>query len=786
MKLRLEVSTLCLLIVAMSWAACSSAENPPQQQKTQTTITINSVDISNIQFPTDKKAEPATTPQKSSIDLTPELKKTPILVSQLLQQYHFAKHPIDAQTAREWIESYMKMLDYNHLFFLQSDLTDFQNKFGEQLPELTAHGDISVAHEIFALFRKRLDARMDWVEKRLKKQFNFDANDFYEIDRSKVPWPKTTAEADELWERRLKFDLLQERLAAKPKEDDPIKTVSKRYQRLRRTAQDYDGEDIIQTYLSSLTELFDPHSQYMSPSTLDDFAIGMKLSLVGIGAVLTSEEGYCTIKEIIPGGPADKDKRLKINDKIIGVAQGNDAYTDIVDMKLRNAVKLIRGEKNTVVRLKIMPSNAADPSQTKEIALTRDKIELTAQQANAQIIEKKAPNGKTLKVGVIELPSFYGDIGTDNVSTDAPPARSTTEDVALLLDYLMKQGIEGLILDLRRNGGGLLDEAVSLTGLFIDQGPVVQVKDNAGKIKIRSVKNKGKVYKGHMIVLTSRNSASASEILAGALQNYGRAIIVGDKSTHGKGTVQAVVELDRFLPPQQNVNDENAKNKAGAVKLTIQKFYLPNGHSTQNRGVIPDISLPSHNDFLKIGESDSPHALSWDEINSTKFSKIQNFSKDLFAELRKRSQQRIANNSLYQLFLADIQRLRQRMEDGKISLNQEKRVQERDAEKKRREQVRELEKKLTQNDDKTVKFIIQHKEGDESSAYVAEDTSKKDKEKEKEVTKDTSKEENEDDITYTSDLHLKETIFILTDWLSLAKTSPETLTANAKQSAVVQ
>lgn len=702
-------------------------------------------------------------PAASAQDLNPTFRRVPVLVGQLLQQYHFTRQPIDESKARAWIEAYMQALDYNHLIFLQSDLTELCNRYAATLPQRNAEGDLSPAYEIFDLFRRRLDDRMAWVAKRLDQPFTFDKDDYYEIDRSKVKWPANKEEADDLWERRLKFELIQLRLAAldtdkaKPSKpaEDPVQAVRKRFQRFATLSADYDAEDIVQSYLSALASLYDPHSQYMGPSTLADFRIGMETALVGIGAVLTTEDGYCTIKEIIPGGPADLDKRLKINDRITAVAQGDGPYVDVVDMKLRNAVKLIRGEKGSRVRLSIIPADAHDPSVRKDIILVRDKIELTAQQASARILE--IPEGNAVrKIGVIDLPSFYGDIGGEDRPGGKAPVRSTTEDVKLLITHLKKQGIEGLILDLRKNGGGLLDEAVTLTGLFINRGPVVQVKNQNGQIEVKSDESPGTLYDGPLIVLTSRQSASASEIVAGALQNYGRALIVGDSSTHGKGTVQAVVELGRFLQPAGGSQPE-----AGAVKLTISKFYLPNGDSTQNRGVIPDISLPNPNDYLKIGESDSPHALPWDQIKASNFKPVSTFQPKLVETLRERSRQRIQNNELFGLFQEEIQRLRKRMEEGRVSLNEKRRLDEWKTEKQRRELTREKEKSLVDSDDLLQRLVIKNVDG---KNVVVPDTEWK-----RRMQSRLAELEESGAQVPGADLHLRETLGIMGDFLTMGR-----------------
>jgi carboxyl-terminal processing protease len=559
-----------------------------------------------------------------------------IYLSKFLQDHHFARHPIDKLTTNEWIKNYMTNLDYNRLLFVNDDYDHFVTKYSSSLANQLQNGNIDAAFDIQSTFFSRLTKRMAWINTRLDKPFDFSEKDYYKVDRSKVVWPKDETESNKLWEERLKYDMLLELLSdkkdekkdpkAKDSKIDEKKTVTpdvkalvnseaaqkeaadkvkKRYQRMEKIFNEMDVEETVQTYFNALTSVYDPHSQYLSPSTLEDFSIGINLSLVGIGAVLSSEDGYCVVKEIIAGGPASLDKRLRVNDKIVGVGQGKQGeFTDIVDMKLRNAVRLIRGKKETTVRLKVIPSNSSDPASREVIDIVRNEIKLSDQQAHAEIIEQKSPKGESYKIGVLILPSFYGASESDGNS------RSCSDDVKILLQRLMQEKVDGVILDLRSNGGGLLDEAIKLTGLFIDEGPVVQVKDHRGNLVVYRDEDKGEVYRGPLVVLTNRQSASASEILAGALQNYERAIIIGNNQTHGKGTVQMVVELDKLMP-----TFKGQRMRAGGIKLTVQKFYLPNGHSTQNRGVLADVSLPSLLDELKIGESELPHALPWDEIS---------------------------------------------------------------------------------------------------------------------------------------------------------------------------
>jgi len=690
------------------------------------------------------------------------------LVARFLQEQHFARHPIDPVVSADWVRSYMKALDYNHLFFTQDDLNNFETQYAALVGLDIAKGDLTPSYEIYKIFRQRVDAKIAWVMQRLDKPFDFTTQDFYETDRSKADWPKAGAEADLLWERRLKFEVLQDRLAEKRKAAESVKHIRKRYEIMQKNLEETDHEDIATYYLSSLASLYDPHSNYLGPKEEEDFKIGFKQQLCGIGAVLTTEDGYCVIKEIIPGGPADLCKRLHVNDRIVAVAQGEKEYVDIVEMRLRNAVSMIRGSKGTVVRLQVIPAGLSDSATHEEIKIVRDQVRISSQKASAQITRQTGPEGREYKLGVIKLPLFYGNIGD---GADGDEKTSTTEDVTLLIKKLEEKGIDGLVLDLRYNGGGLLGEAVRLAGLFIDKGPVVQVKDSLGRRQVLEDVTPGMAYNGPLIVLTNRLSASASEIVAGALQNYGRAIVVGDKSTHGKGTVQTVAELNRFMP---SFDGEAAK--AGAMKLTIQKFYLPNGHSTQLRGVLSDIVLPSPNDYLELGESNLPHALAWDEIQAADFTRVNDIPSALIPELAKNSQTRIAKDPDFKQLLQDIERLRKRMEEKKISLNENVRVAENADDKRRLEEhkkwVKALSTKLPDvlsisfnNKGNLVEELASQEKPKEPVATAAED------EDGEQPAKSSAAE------TYAADLHLRETLRIMTDWLEMGDKKPMTAQA---------
>lgn len=603
---------------------------------------------------------------------------TPVMVQEttrmvrFLESFHFQGRELTNDDFRQLLPDFMGELDSHHLFFLAADQEQLTARFGERLAkDLRYLGNIDAAYETFRLYRERVAARVTWINLELSQNIEFTGNDEFRWDRSKAPWPASLEEADKLWRERLKFELLSDVLNDKSGDaakalDAAKEKVRKRYERLRHSLEEFDAEEVQEIYLSTLAGLYDPHTSYMSPSTLDDFNMQMRLKLIGIGAQLSEEDGVCTIRELIAGGPADLSKQLRPNDKIMGVAQGPGEFVDVVGMKLRKVVQLIRGDKGTTVRLLVQPGDATDPSVRREISIVRDEVKLNDKRAHATLQQVPASDGQsTIPVGIIELPAFYGA----NEEEGSAPSVSATNDVEQLLRKLMAAGAKGIVLDLRRNGGGLLSEAVDLTGLFIAQGPVVQVKDSIGRIDVRSDENPRTVWDGPLAVLTSRYSASASEIVAGALQNYGRAIVIGDNSTHGKGTVQTVIPIleenrfQRLLEPPP---------RSGATKITIQKFYLPNGASTQNRGVVSDIVLPSIDEYLPIGESDLPHALAWDTIRTVSFAGSA-LDYRFVATLRERSLARQNALEEFAFLRRNIERFRQFDERKTVSLNLETR-----------------------------------------------------------------------------------------------------------------
>jgi carboxyl-terminal processing protease len=534
---------------------------------------------------------------------------------QMLEHYHYNKSAVTSADYPEMIEQYMAGLDPQHLFFTAEDRDTFRRLYGPRIEtDLSYLGNIDAAFKIFQTYEQRVQSRVNWIFAQLGQEKDFTGEETYSPDRTEAAWPAAGQEADDLWLRRLKYELLQDIVGGKDLAD-ARQTLRKRYERMVKNIADIEDSDIQELYLSSLTKMYDPHSSYFSADTLEDFSIQMKLSLVGIGAVLgLDDNGYCVVREVVPGGPAYLSGQIRVNDKIVAVRQDEGESIEVIGMKLRRIVDMIRGQKDTRVTLSIQPHDAGDASKIREVAIIRDVIKLSSARASATIHEVSAPGGGTVPVGVISLNSFYDGASSSHETEDKPSGNTATQDVAELIGKLKREGIQALVIDLRRNGGGLLSEAIDMTGLFIEQGPVVQVRDSLGRLTIDRDMNRTVAYDGPLAVLTSRYSASASEIFAGALQNYGRAVVIGDSSTHGKGTVQAVLEMKNYL---RQFNTD--VSRTGAAKLTIQKFYLPNGASTQKKGVIPDITLPSIEEFLPIGESDLPHALMWDEIRPTSF-----------------------------------------------------------------------------------------------------------------------------------------------------------------------
>jgi carboxyl-terminal processing protease len=683
-------------------------------------------------------------------ETSPTLVREITTLIRLLEEVHYNHENVRSSDYGQVIPDFMGELDGQRLFFMANDKDDFTNRYPASwiYNNISALGKIDPAYEIYNLYTTRAETRIQWIFEELKKDFDLTAKESYLVDRSKAPWCSTQEEADELWRKRLKFEVLQDMLNKKTLEEAK-QAVRKRYERMLKNLDDIEASEVSEWFLSTITRLYDPHSTYFSADTFEDFGIQMRLQLVGIGALLGLEDDYCVIKEVITGGPADLSKQLHPNDKILSVGQDEGEPVDIIGMKLRKIVDLIRGQKNTHVKLTIQPGDATDPSIRKEIVLTRDVINLDSARARAAIFQvPDALNGKQVSIGVITLPAFYGP----DSSSSAEEKNSATHDVAELIKQLQKTGIQGLVLDLRNNGGGLLSEAIDLTGLFIKQGPVVQERSSYGDVKVDSDDNPHIDYTGPMAVLVSRFSASASEIVAGALQDYGRAIVVGDSSTHGKGSVQEVIEMKRLV-----ADLANSPVKTGATKLTIKKFYLPDGHSTQLKGVVPDVILPSIDDYLPIGEKDLPHALVWDEIPSSTFDG-KPLPPKILTPLRAASVARQAKLEEFSFLKQNIEWFKSKQEIKAVSLNLEERRAQKATDSDFRKAMDKDKERLAKNDYTFREFNL------------GVPPVKKPEVKKKDGEDDDSELSSLSDDGYGKfDIHLRETLRILSDAVDLGR-----------------
>ena len=595
------------------------------------------------------------------------------LITSILTRYHFKEFEINDSLSNMIFNRYLEVLDNGKNYFLASDIESF-NSQKYNLDDNLFKGDLQFYYDVFNVYLNRVNERMTFVDDLLNTEFDYSLNENYEYDRDKSAWAKNQTELNELWRKRLKNDALTYKLNGKDWEFIQ-KTLKKRYKNFAHFLNQYNSEDVFQLAMNSFTQSIDPHTNYLSPVTSDNFKIDMSLSLEGIGARLQTEDDYTKVAEVIPGGPAAKSGLLKADDKIIGVAQGEDGeFEDIIGWRITDAVKLIRGAKGTLVRLQILKAGSDLNAKPIEISLIREKVKLEDQAAKGSVLEIMNED-KPFKIGVIDIPNFYIDFeGQRNGDGNY---KSTTKDVKKILDSLKTENVDGIIIDLREDGGGSLQEAIELTGLFIKDGPVVQVKNSDGNIDVAKDPDPSIVYDGPLAVLVNRFSASASEIFSGAIQDYGRGLIIGEQ-TYGKGTVQNLIDLKR-LSSQKNLN-------LGQVKLTIAKYYRVNGGSTQNLGVVPDISYPTMIDPKDFGESSESTALPWDEIKSADFNKFSDMSK-FIPELNEKHLERISTNKDFQYLLEDINIYKENKKKTFISLNEEIRKQE-----KQKDEQRKLER----------------------------------------------------------------------------------------------
>lgn len=591
------------------------------------------------------------------------------LVTQFVQKSHYLDIVIDDDLSSRVMDRYIDSIDRNHMYLLASDL-EFFEQYRYSLDDLVRNRSqpLDPVFDMFTVYRTRVRERFNFALAQLEVEPDFSVDESYEFDRSELPWAETSEELDEIWRLRVKNDALNLTLADKTWEETQ-EILTKRYARYVKRMDQVKSDDVFETFMQAFAHTLDPHSSYLSPRNSEEYRIQMSLSYFGIGASLQTEDDYVHIVNIIPGGPAAADGSLKPNDKITGVAQGEDGeIVDVIGWRLDDVVDLIRGPASTVVRLQIIPAGALPGSSEKILSLTRDQVRLEEQAAKSEIITIPR-DGRDWSIGVIDVPSFYRDY--QSLSSGAKDYASTTRDVKELIVELEKEGIDGLVIDLRDNGGGHLTEATALSGLFIDNGPVVQLRNSSGRIsRLDDPDPVARVaYNGPLVVLVNRFSASASEIFAAAIQDYSRGVIIG-QTTFGKGTVQNLYSLDQYI------QSENEKGY-GQLTMTIGKYYRVTGESTQHRGVEPDIYLPSPIDIELVGESVRDSALPWDTIQTTRFH-AQESLEPMIDTLTVSQTERAQDDPNMQYLVQNIEADKELRARKEISLNIESRRAERE------------------------------------------------------------------------------------------------------------
>jgi carboxyl-terminal processing protease len=586
------------------------------------------------------------------------------VTTNLLGHSQFAHHPLDAELAGRLLDRYLDALDGSRSLFLQSDVDELSKARAALARATLVDGDTSVARAMFARYLQRLGQQVAYVGEHLRTdKLTFTGHDVYSFDREHARRPADVAAAHALWQQQLRAEYLQEKLTDK-KPEQIVKLLTRRHEQQLVMMKGLHDDEVLETYLDALAHVYDPHSDYLGHEQMESFSIAMNLALFGIGAALESEDGACKIRDLLPGGPAARSGLLKVGDRIVAVAQAGKEPVDITNMPLSRSVELIRGPKGTKVTLTIAPAGVAESALPKVITLTRDEIKLADQEAKARIVELPSPAGAPVRVGVVELPSFYANMGKDA----AGGPRSATRDVARLLAKLQAEKVRGIVVDLRRNGGGSLEEAITLTGLFLRKGPVVQTRESNGKIEVGADTDGKIAYDGPLVLLTSRFSASATEIMVGALQDYGRGVVVGDSSTFGKGTVQTLVSL---APLMDRAGLQHAYDP-GALKVTISKFYRPSGASTQLRGVASDIVLPSTTDFADVSEAALKDPLPWDVVPAAPF-EPQGRVRPYLAKLRESSARRVKTDKAFVRLAGDIERVGRSIASKSVSLDEAQR-----------------------------------------------------------------------------------------------------------------
>ncbi len=607
------------------------------------------------------------------------------LSAQFLSQFAYRPVPLDDALSAKVMNRFIEALDPDRMLFLQTDIDRFMSD-STKIDDAIQGEDLQIPFSVFNVYEKRVVERMDYARNLLKQNFDFGVQENFSVLRDKEPWPQSEAESNELWRKRVKADWLRLKLGGK--NNAAIRdTLDRRYQNTLRRAYKYKSDDVFQSFMDAYTTSIDPHTDYFGATASDAFDIAMKLSLVGIGAVLQERDDYTTIRELVPGGPAQLSGKLAVGDRITGVGQGEDGpVKEVLGTRLDEVVQMIRGEKGSVVRLDILPADAGAEGSHRTISLVRDKISLEKQAARKAVLSVK-DGDVTRKIGVITLPAFYEDFEARQKGDK--DYRSASRDVAKLLGELKQDKVDSVLIDLRNNGGGSLAEAVDLTGLFVGKGPVVQQRRADGKIKVESDDLAAPAWTGQLGVLINRGSASASEIFAAAIQDYGRGVVIGEPS-FGKGTVQTVLNLDQIA--------HNSKPKFGELKLTVAQFFRVNGGTTQLRGVTPDISLPGLSDPKSFGEASYDNALPWAQIKPAKYAPAGNLG-SLIEKLQERHDDRVKSDLDFQRFSEDVAELKVQREKGVVSLNEAERRKEMSARDDRLKARKQIDDGLDRSDD---------------------------------------------------------------------------------------
>lgn len=646
------------------------------------------------------------TPKYSYDPLQPSAShsKVQAFVTQFLNNYHYRKFVLDDSLSSKIWSSFIDNVDGSKAYFTKSEIESFE-KYRFSIDEAMLSGELNAPFEVFNSYRLKYKNRHAYIKAFLKKPMDFTTNDTYEVNRATSPWAKDEKELDKVWDKIILSQALGLKLSGST-DSAIVAILSKRYDMYESRVVKWRAEDIFQTFMNSFTEIIDPHTSYMIPSSAAQFNIEMSQSLEGIGATLRNEGDYVMIVDVVPGGPLFKSGQGSKNDYIVGVAQGDEGeFQDIIGWLTDDAVKLIRGKKGTVVRLKLLPSDAPTGTEPKLLRIVREKIKLEEAVAQGEIIDIKHDK-KEYKIGVIDIPMFYRDFEDARKGGDF---QSTTKDVKKFLLDFEEKGVDGVLIDLRNNGGGSLTEAINLSGLFIPDGPVVQRRTGRGKVDVESDTDKETVYAGPLMILQNRFSASASEIFAGAIQDYKRGVIVGERS-YGKGTVQQLVDLDQFLnsPRQASRGKDNngvstgvgfeAKERFGQLKLTTEKFYRITGNSTQLKGVEPDLSLPSPFNSDEMGESSQPTALPYDEVEEAGFVKTNNINEKIISKLDSKFQSRLKSDEALKELVVDLEEYKSQKDKKEYSLNYELRKKEKEENESNRKAVKKTTKSSGKSD----------------------------------------------------------------------------------------